>query len=72
MDRFCWSRGGFVKKRFGCLAFMIVLTSEYVLDLSILAYVVPSFCKSICGLIAMDASVRRDPLKDYCMLHTEA
>ena len=29
-------------------------------------------CKSICGLIAMDAAVRRDPLKDYCMLHTEA
>ena len=29
-------------------------------------------CKSICGLIAMDAAVRRDPLKGYCMLHTEA
>ena len=29
-------------------------------------------CKSISGLIAMDAAVRRDPLKDYCMLHTEA
>ena len=27
-------------------------------------------CKSICGLIALDAAVRRDPLKDYCMLHT--
>ena len=30
------------------------------------------FCKSICSLIAMDAAVRRDPLKDYCMLHTKA
>ena len=29
-------------------------------------------CKSICGVIAMDATVRRDPLKDYCMLHREA
>ena len=29
-------------------------------------------CKSICGLIAMDAAVRRDPLKDSCMLRTEA
>ena len=29
-------------------------------------------CKSICRLIAMDAAVRRDPLKDYCVLHTEA
>ena len=37
--------GWFCLNRFCCLAFMIVLTSEYVVDLSFWAYVVPSFAR---------------------------
>ena len=44
--------GWFCLKRFCCLAFMIVLTSEYVVDLSFWAYVVPSFFQTIYNLCA--------------------
>ena len=54
------------------LYIIIVLNNFRICGGSVILSICCAFlCKSICGLIAMDAAVRRDPLKDYSMLHTE-